>query len=61
MRYWSVTVSVDGKEIVTIEPSMLSGTTDLDEFDEELREAARHLMAFAGSGDPDVSIVGDEE
>jgi len=48
--YWSVTVSVDGEEVLTIEPDMLSGVPEIDAYEDVIRECARHLMAFIGKG-----------
>lgn len=45
---WSVTVSRNGEQVVTIEKAMLSGR-DIDPSDEEaIRTAAYHLLAFIG-------------
>jgi hypothetical protein len=47
-NYWSVTVSLNGEEVVTIEPSMLSGKDIGDPELEAIRESAFNLLAFAG-------------
>jgi len=48
MAYVSVTVSVDGQEILTLEPNMLSGA-DMDDANiAAVKEAAAHLASFAG-------------
>ena len=49
--HWSVTVSRNGEDIVTISSNSLSGR-ELDAEDEKaIRTAARHLLAFVGEGE----------
>lgn len=46
--HWSVSVSRNGENVVTIETNMLTGR-ELDEADERtVRTAAHHLLAFVG-------------
>jgi len=45
---WSVTVSVDGEEIVTIGRTWLSGKEIGPAEEEAIRTAARHLLSFIG-------------
>ena len=47
---WSVTVSVNGDPIVTIEPRCLSGVDHPDEA--AIRAAAHSLLAFIGDPPP---------
>lgn len=46
--YWSVTVSINGEPILTLEPHMLAGIPDIDRYTDQVREAGQHLVAFAG-------------
>lgn len=46
--YWSVTVSINGEPVLTIEPHMLAGIPDIDQYADQVREAGQHLVAFAG-------------
>ena len=47
--HWSVTVSRNGEELVTIESNCLSGKSDLtDEDGDVIRAAAEHLHSFIG-------------
>jgi hypothetical protein len=46
--YWSVTVSVNGSEVLTIEPNCLSGHPNIDQWEDTIRAAAKHLIAFIG-------------
>lgn len=47
-NYWSVTVSLNGEPVVTIEPGMLSGKDIGDPELEAIRTSALQLLAFAG-------------
>jgi hypothetical protein len=47
-NYWSVTVNLNGEEVVTIEPDMISGCDIGDLELEAIRESAFNLLAFAG-------------
>jgi hypothetical protein len=51
-EHWSVTVSRDGEEIVTIESNSLSGRELTSEDEAAIRLAAHHLLAFIGDGHP---------
>ena len=58
--YWSVTVTRDGESLVTIDSMMLSGKANLSEEElETIRQAARHLLGFAGNGDRDEFLEQD--
>ena len=46
--YWSVTVSINGDPVLTIEPHMLAGIPDIDQYTDQVREAGQHLVSFAG-------------
>lgn len=48
VRHWSVTVAVDGMEVVTIESNCLSGLKNVTDYRAEIIEAAEHLLAFIG-------------
>lgn len=51
--WWRVEVSTHDGKLIAIEPSMLAGKSDLSDADlETIRECARHLLAFAGDGEP---------
>ena len=47
-RYWSVTVTLNGEELVTIEPNWLSGRDIGPAEEEAIRSAAYHLLGFIG-------------
>ena len=49
--HWSVTVSVDGDEVVTIESNSLSGVENVSDYREQIVAAADHLIAFIGRED----------
>lgn len=49
-RKWSVTVEVDGEFVVAISSDDLVGVPNVDDFREEILDAARNLIAFIGSG-----------
>lgn len=52
MAWWRVEVSSHDGTLVSIEPEMLAGKSDLSEADmQTIRECARHLLAFAGDGE----------
>lgn len=51
--YWSVTISIDGDRVLTIEPGMLAGIPDIDKYGDEVRTAAEHLLAFIGPAEPE--------
>ena len=48
--YWSVTVSRNGENIVTLEPNCLAGRELSSEDEAAIRTAASHLLAFIGDG-----------
>ena len=48
--HWSVTVSRDGEEIVTIESNFLSGREISAADEDAIRTAARNLLFFIGEG-----------
>lgn len=50
-RHWSVTVTVDGLDVITIESSSLSGLDNVTDFRKEIIESANHLLAFIGTDD----------
>lgn len=53
MKHFRVEVSVYGEPLVAIESGMLAGKGDLSPDEEEvIREAAHHLLAFVGTGEP---------
>lgn len=54
--YWRVAVSIDGEKVLAIEPSMLAGTPDIDKYANEVRTCARHLLAFIGGADEDMTM-----
>jgi hypothetical protein len=51
VRHWSVTVAVEGAEVVTIESNCLSGLENVTDFRPEIIEAAENLLAFIGTGE----------
>jgi hypothetical protein len=49
MAHWRVEVSVNGESILSIEPEMLAGKSDLTEQDEAaILTAAQNLLGFLG-------------
>lgn len=57
-KYWSVTVSINGDEVLTIGKDELAGVPNIEDHANEVRECARHLLAFIGEepnddGQPD--------
>ena len=48
--HWSVTVSRNGEEIVTIESNCVSGREISPADEETIRTAAHHLLGFIGDG-----------
>jgi hypothetical protein len=57
-QYWSVTVSLNGDQVVTIEPNMLAGREIGHDEETAIRKAAAHLLSFIGDGDP--TFLSDE-
>lgn len=49
--YWSVTLSINGEAVLTIEPHMLAGIPDIDKYADQVRQAGQHLVGFAGPED----------
>ena len=48
-EHWSVSVSVNGEEILTIAHNFLSGKTEFTNAEAQcIRDCARHLEAFIG-------------
>lgn len=54
-QHIAVEVRVDGEGILTLETSCLAGVPDIDQYDEELRWCAHHLLSFIGDPHPDAS------
>lgn len=50
--YWRVAVSIDGEEVLAIEPGMLAGIPDIEKYAHEVRQAGQHLLAFIGPEEP---------
>lgn len=48
MQYWSIAVSINGEEVICIEPKMLAGADDVCEFSDEIEDAALNLLSFIG-------------
>lgn len=48
--HWRVVVSIEGKEVLAIEPEMLAGVPEIDAYGDTIRIAAHHLMSFIGKG-----------
>lgn len=48
-QHWAVTVSVDGKSVLTIESNCLSGVENVAEYEYEIETAAHHLLSFIGA------------
>lgn len=49
--YWAVTVSINGDEVLTIGRDELAGIPNIDDYAKQVRECARHLLAFIGEED----------
>ncbi len=49
--HWSVTVSVDGEVVLTIESNSLSGLPNVTDYREQVLMAADHLISFIGRED----------
>ena len=47
-RTWSVTVAVNGSEVLTIESNCLSGAPNIDDYADEIRTCANNLLSFIG-------------
>ena len=60
-QHWSVSVNVDGSDIVSIGHNWLSGSRPLEERDEQtILGAAQHLLSFIGYGLPASSFDPDK-
>ena len=59
-KYWSVSVSSSGEEILTIEPQMVAGRELTTDDEEIVRTAAHHLLAFIGDPQPPARKSGKE-
>lgn len=52
-EWWRVEVTTHDGQLVAIEPEMLAGKGDLTDAElETIRGCARHLLSFAGDGEP---------
>ena len=58
-RKWSVTVEVDGEFVLAISSDDLCGVPNVDDFREQILDAARNLIAFIGT-DKSKFVVPDE-
>lgn len=58
-RKWSVTVEVGGEFVVAISSDDLVGVPNVGDFQEEILDAARNLIAFIGSGESEFVVPGD--
>ena len=47
--YWSVTVAVNGEDILTIEKNMLSGIEEINQHYKSIETCAEHLLSFIGA------------
>jgi hypothetical protein len=56
---WSVTVELDGEQVVTISHNCLAGHPEPNE--EAIRTAAHHLLAFIGDPHPNREVLSHEE
>jgi hypothetical protein len=61
VEHWSVSVSVNGDEILTIESEWLSGVPNIDEYADAVRNCAQHLLAFIGPADPEPFFIPEDE
>lgn len=50
LNHWSVTVAVDGDDVLTISHDHLAGKDGLDDLAPAIRTAAAHLLCFIGAG-----------
>lgn len=50
LNHWSVTVAVDGDDVLTISHNHLAGKDGLDDLAPAIRTAAAHLLCFIGPG-----------
>jgi hypothetical protein len=54
-EHWAVTVHAEGRQVLCIESQCYGGIEDIDPYAETIRNCARHLMAFIGSGEEDAA------
>lgn len=47
-KHWAVTVKVDGKVVLNMEPNEISGATNVEDYAATIRECAHRLLAFIG-------------
>jgi hypothetical protein len=59
-RKWSVSVLVDGENVLNISSDDLSGVSNVTDFRKEIIDAAEHLIAFIGREDS-VFVIPDSE
>ena len=45
---WEVTVKVDNEKVITISDGHISGIDDVSDYEDEIRECAKHLLGFIG-------------
>lgn len=50
LNHWSVTVAVDGDDVLTISHNHVAGKDGLDDLAPAIRTAAAHLLCFIGAG-----------
>ena len=56
--HWSVTVTRNGEDLITIESNSLCGKAELTEEDEDtILNAAQHLLAFVGEPRSEVASM----
>jgi hypothetical protein len=61
-RFWSVTVSRNGDDVVTIANTHLSGRAELSDEDRRvIRMAGEHLLSFVGPEEPTPFIISDDD
>jgi hypothetical protein len=58
--HWRVVVSINGEEVLAIEPEMLAGIPDIDKYDDAIRTAAMHLISFIGPEEPEPFFIDDD-
>ena len=57
-EHWTVSVEVDGENVLTISSQHLAGATDVDRHAATVRHCAEHLLAFIGAA-PSVELQDD--
>jgi hypothetical protein len=45
---WEVSVSINGENVLTIGHDHLSGIENIDDYADEVRNCAQHLLSFIG-------------